>query len=88
MEYQIAEYLQNTMLLVAKVSAPVLLASLSIGFIVSFFQAVTQLQDQTLTFVPKILGVFIALSLTMLWMMESIVEFARKLFENLPYLIG
>ena len=68
--------------LIIKVSLPVLLVSLIIGLIISIFQTVTSIQEQTLTFVPKIVCVFIALILFGPWMLNSIVEFMTQLWST------
>ena len=61
------------------VSAPLLLISLIVGLIISIFQTVTSIQEQTLTFVPKILAVFITLMLAGSWMMNTMLEFVNRL---------
>ena len=63
-------------------SAPLLIISLAIGLIVSIIQAVTSIQEQTLTFVPKILSIFITLILCGGWIMDNIVSFMERLFEG------
>ena len=68
--------------LIIKCSAPLLLVSLTIGLIISIFQTVTSIQEQTLTFVPKILSVFITLIICGGWIMNNIVEFMNQLFED------
>lgn len=67
------------------VSAPLLLISLIVGLIVSIFQTVTSIQEQTLTFVPKVLAVFIALMLVGSWMMNVLIEFVNTLWSNFSY---
>jgi len=71
-----------TLILVA--GAPVLVTALVVGLIVSVLQAVTQVQDQTLTFVPKIIAVLVALAIVGPWMMEKLVEFGQEMFASLP----
>ncbi|MBE2258484.1 MAG: flagellar biosynthesis protein FliQ [Candidatus Accumulibacter sp.] len=68
--------------------APLLLAALLIGLIVSIFQAATQINEQTLSFIPKLVGVFLTLLLAGPWMLEMMVEYVRRLFESIPLLIG
>lgn len=68
--------------LIIKVSLPVLLVSLIVGLIISIFQTVTSIQEQTLTFVPKIVCVFIALILLGNWMLTEIVDFMVELWSN------
>ena len=67
------------------VSAPLLLISLIVGLIISIFQTVTSIQEQTLTFVPKILAVFITLMLVGSWMMNTMLEFVQNLWSNFSY---
>ena len=67
------------------VSAPLLLVSLIVGLIISIFQTVTSIQEQTLTFVPKILAVFITLMLAGSWMMNVMIEFVNELWSNFSY---
>lgn len=67
------------------VSAPLLLISLIVGLIISIFQTVTSIQEQTLTFVPKILAVFITLMLAGSWMMNVMIEFVNTLWSNFSY---
>lgn len=63
-------------------AAPVLLVSLVIGLIISIFQAVTSIQEQTLTFVPKVLGIFLSLILLGHWMLNNMVEYMTNLWAN------
>ncbi len=63
-------------------SAPLLLVSLVVGLVISIFQTVTSIQEQTLTFVPKIISIFITLILCGGWIMDNVVSFMTKLFEN------
>ena len=67
------------------VSAPLLLVSLIVGLIISIFQTVTSIQEQTLTFVPKVLAVFITLMLAGSWMMNVLIEFVNDLWSNFSY---
>ncbi|MCS7214538.1 MAG: flagellar biosynthesis protein FliQ [Thermodesulfovibrio sp.] len=66
------------------VGGPVLLVSLLVGLIIGLFQAITQLQEMTISFVPKIIVVFITLLLTIPWMVNIMTKFTRGIFENLP----
>ena len=69
-------------------AAPVLLASLVVGLVIAMFQAATQINEMTLSFVPKLLVVAIVLLLAGPWMLRQILGFTEKLFANLPYLLG
>ena len=78
----------QTMILAAKVSAPILLTALLVGFAISLFQAATQIQEQTLSFVPKMIAVAIALLVTGNWVLGELTTFTHHLFEMLPSLLG
>lgn len=67
---------------IIKCAAPVLLVSLCVGLIVSIFQTVTSIQEQTLTFVPKILAIFLTLILLGHWMLNNMVGFMTSLWES------
>lgn len=72
---------------VLMVGAPVLLVSLVVGVSVSLFQAMTQLQEMTITFVPKIVAVFLTLLVAAPWMVKVMVAFTRSIFENIPFYV-
>jgi len=78
----------QTMVLAAKVAAPILLTALIVGFAISLFQAATQIQEPTLSFVPKMIAVAIALLLTGNWTLSELVSFTHQLFDMLPHLLG
>ncbi|MBE5890557.1 MAG: flagellar biosynthesis protein FliQ [Lachnospiraceae bacterium] len=69
-------------------AAPLLLVSLIIGLIVSIFQTVTSIQEQTLTFVPKILGVFATLMIAGSWMLNNMTGFMTDLWSNFSYYVS
>jgi flagellar biosynthetic protein FliQ len=69
-------------------AAPMLLVSLIIGLIVSIFQTVTSIQEQTLTFVPKILGVFVTLMIGGSWFLNNLSGFMEELWSNIGYYIS
>jgi flagellar biosynthetic protein FliQ len=69
------------------VSAPILLVSLAIGVIISIFQAMTQVNEVTMTFVPKILGVFAVAAVFGPWMVGTMVNYTTRLFATLPLLV-
>ena len=68
-------------------AAPALLVSLIIGLVVSVFQTVTSIQEQTLTFVPKILGIFVTIMLLGHWMLNNIVTYMTALWNDIPLYI-
>jgi len=69
-------------------AAPLFLAALVTGLLVSVFQAATQINEMTLSFVPKLLATFVTLVVAGPWMITIITDFARRLFESIPSLIG
>lgn len=70
------------------VSAPVLITALAIGLLVSIFQAATQINEQTLSFIPKLVGMFGMLVIAGPWMVGLMVDFIHRLFSNIPWMIG
>ena len=77
----------QVMLVAAKLAAPALVTALVIGFAVSLFQSATQIQEFTLAFVPKAVGVGIALLLCGHWMLQTIVSFTQDLYTSIPTLL-
>ena len=75
----VAMITQEALFLIIKVSAPVLLVSLVVGLLISIFQTVTSIQEQTLTFVPKIISIFLAIILLGHWMLNSMVDYMARL---------
>ncbi|KGX88625.1 MULTISPECIES: flagellar biosynthesis protein FliQ [Pontibacillus] len=73
---------------VLTVTGPLLLLALSVGLLVSIFQATTQIQEQTLAFIPKIVAVLAGLVFFGPWMLSMMVEFARDIFMNLNQFVG
>ena len=69
-------------------AAPILLTVLVIGLAVSLFQAVTSIQEQTLTFVPKVIGVVALLVVLLPWMLRSMIEFTRAIIERIPSMVN
>ena len=76
--------LEMTML----VSAPLLLAALVTGLIISVFQAATQINESTLSFIPRLIAMFITLIFAGPWMLQLMIDYIRRLLENIPGLIG
>ena len=81
-EGQVLDIAREALFLIIRVSAPLLLISLIIGLIVSIFQTVTSIQEQTLTFVPKIVSVFLGMMLVGGWMLEQLANFMVELWSN------
>jgi flagellar biosynthesis protein FliQ len=78
----------QVMLVAAKLAAPALVTALVIGFAVSLFQSATQIQEFTLAFVPKAIGVAVALLICGHWMLTTLVTFTTDLFNSIPQLMG
>jgi flagellar biosynthetic protein FliQ len=70
------------------ISAPMLIIGLIVGVVISIFQAVTQIHEMTLTFVPKIIAVAVAMLIFLPWMINMMVDFTGRLFSSLPTLVG
>jgi flagellar biosynthesis protein FliQ len=69
-------------------SAPMLLAALAVGLLVSVFQAATQINEMTLSFIPKLLVMFIVLVVAGPWMLNLMMDYTRRLFSSIPGLVG
>ena len=70
------------------VSAPLLLVALIVGLVVSIFQAATQINDATLSFIPKLVAVFIALVVAGPWMLSVMLDYMRQVFTGIPNMVG
>jgi flagellar biosynthesis protein FliQ len=78
----------QAMTLALKVAGPMLLVGLVIGLVVSIFQAVTQIQEQSLSFIPKVVGVAVLIVLLGPWMLDQLVSYAQNLYTSIPQMIG
>ncbi len=78
----VSDITREALFLIIKTALPVLLISMAVGLIVSIFQTVTSIQEQTLTFVPKIISIFLALMIFGHWMLNNIVEFMTTLWSS------
>ncbi|QIG42453.1 flagellar biosynthesis protein FliQ [Nocardioides anomalus] len=78
----------QAMLVALKLSAPILLTSLCIGFTISLFQSMTQIQEFTLAFVPKVVGVGIALLISGNWMLHTMLNYTESLWTSIPSLLA
>ena len=83
----ITELALQAMTIAAKMAAPVLLTALVVGFAISLFQSVTQIQEVTLSFVPKAIGVGVAILLTGNWMLHELVSFTVQLYSQMPTIL-
>lgn len=83
----VIELLKTTMFQAVAMAAPFLLVAMAIGLCVSLFQAVTSIHEQTLTFVPKALGVIALMLLLLPWMIRTMVEFTTAIIEKMPQMV-
>ena len=85
--HQLNSILQQALYLVLVVSAPPVIISLLVGFIIALFQATTQIQEQTLTFAPKMVVVFVTLAMVGPWIGYQLVRFTFHVFDRFPAII-
>jgi flagellar biosynthetic protein FliQ len=78
----------NALILAAKLGAPVLITTLAIGLFVGMLQSATQLQEPTIAFVPKFMGVGVVLLFSANWMLSTVVDYTHGLFEMIPRMLG
>lgn len=80
----VREALELTLL----VSAPLLLTALVTGLVVSVFQAATQINEMTLSFIPKLIGVFVAVVISGPWILQLLIDYTQRLFTGIPGMVG
>jgi flagellar biosynthetic protein FliQ len=78
----------NAIQVALMIGAPLLLAALAVGLIVSIFQAATQINEPTLSFIPKLVGVFVTMVIAGPWMLSVMLDYMRQMFAGLPGLVG
>ena len=79
---------QQAMEVAAMLAAPLLLSSLAIGLLIGVFQAATQINEMTLSFIPKLMVIMVVLMTAGNWMLATMMDFTRRLYESIPFLIG
>ncbi len=79
---------RHAMEITLMVAAPMLLVALAIGLLVSIFQAATQINEMTLSFIPKLIGIFVALVIAGPWMLTVMLDYMRHVFSSIPSLVG
>jgi flagellar biosynthetic protein FliQ len=79
---------RHAMEITLMIAAPMLLVALIIGLVVSIFQAATQINEMTLSFIPKLVGIFVALVVAGPWMLTVMLDYMRELFTGIPGMIG
>jgi flagellar biosynthetic protein FliQ len=82
----VVDLARNAIMLCLLVSAPMLIVALVLGLVVSVLQAVTQIQEQTLAFVPKLIGVAAVFLLALPWILQTLVRYTTELFRSIPSL--
>ncbi len=87
-EEAVLELGQQAMITAMTIAAPVLIVGAAVGLLVGIFQALTQIQDHTLSFVPKILAMLLVLTICLPWFIDCMVEFSRSVITNIPTIIG
>ena len=76
---------REAIMLTLWVSAPVLIVGMVVGLVIGLFQALTQIQEQSVAFVPKLFAMIVVLSLTLPWLMTQVADYARELMRNIPH---
>ncbi len=84
----ILNVVQQAMQLTILLSAPMLLAALAVGLVVAVFQAATQINEMTLTFIPKLIAVVVVLTVAGHWMLGLLVGFTRQMIQDIPRIVG
>jgi flagellar biosynthetic protein FliQ len=79
---------QQALEITIMVSAPLLLAALVTGLLVSVFQAATQINEMTLSFIPKLLAMFVVMIVAGPWMLSVMMEYMQRLYANIPWMVG
>jgi flagellar biosynthetic protein FliQ len=79
---------EDALLLIVSLAAPLLLSALAVGLLVGVLQAVTQIQEQTLSFIPKLMALVVALIIMGPWLLQLWITFTQELFMQIPSLIG
>ncbi len=83
-ESDVLQILSDAMWVSAKVSLPILLTAIVVGVLVGLIQSITQIQEQTLTFVPKFMAIGLVLIVSGSWMLQILVDFTRELISSIP----
>lgn len=79
---------RNAIEAVLMMAGPLLLSALAVGLIISIFQAATQINEATLSFIPKLVAVFMVLMLAGPWMLQYMLDFMRRMLESIPNVVG
>ena len=87
-EQQVLQIAAQAMVVAAKISAPILITAMVVGLVISLFQSVTQIQEMTLTFVPKVLVVGLVVLISGHWMLGQLISYVQSLFASVPQLLS
>ncbi len=79
---------QRTLFLIALIAAPMLLSALAIGLLIGMFQAATSINEQTLAFIPKLIILLVSLMIAGEWMLHLLINFTKRLYLEIPFLLG
>jgi flagellar biosynthetic protein FliQ len=79
---------QEAMRITALLAAPVLLTALAVGLVIGMVQAATQIQEMTLSFIPKLIGMMVALGVAGPWMLGLVIDYTERLYLSIPELLG
>ena len=79
---QVVDIARDAIWMILKLSAPMLIVSLVVGLIISIFQTITSIQEQTLTFIPKFLAIFLVIILCGSWLLTNLSEYVQNLFQS------
>jgi flagellar biosynthesis protein FliQ len=82
----VVDLARNAIMMALLVAAPMLVVALVLGLLISVFQAVTQIQEQTLAFVPKLIGVAVVFLIALPWILQTLIRYTTELFRSIPSL--
>ena len=84
----VTSFSTEAIMVILKLSAPILIVALALGLIVSIFQAVTQIQEMTLAIIPKMGGVIVVIIIFFPWFLSTTADYMAKVFRNIPFYLG
>ena len=84
----VVSLVQQTLEVTILISAPLLLTALVTGLVISVFQAATQINEMTLSFIPKLIGVFVATVVAGPWILQLLIDYTQRLFTSIPGMVG
>lgn len=84
----VVDLARSAMMLAFTLAGPLLLVSVGVGLVISILQAVTQIQEQTLTFVPKLFAVAVVMLILMSWMLQNLVRYTTELLRSIPGVVS